>query len=341
MSQEERLMILQMVSEKKISVEEATELLRAIEPGKKEQTTAGSGTEDVCQPGRSASFGSGLGSFIEDIVERVTSAVSEAVEPRFEFPSELTGEFSGGEVPVKILTGNGQAELRAWDEPGYKAIIVVKARGANEDEARKRAEGAYTVEHGPSGFSLESTRRFMDGGDVAVNVTLMVPRSKRYKLETRTGNGRVELVDVNVIDGRVTSGNGRITCRGGQADKLFLRSGNGSIAVEADVAELEAGSGNGSVTVIPQGGRSQTLKLSTGNGSVQVDTRRLVSGVGYKVEAHTGMGSVSVDLPDLVFNRNVRSMANKHVIATSAKYEEAAARVDINARTGMGSVTIG
>lgn len=344
MSQDERLMILQMVADKKISASEAAELLRALDGAEPEaETSAGPKARFAPppppppSPPNPSSLGNGLGSFIEEIVERVSSAFSEVTEPRYEFPTELSGTFTGGEIPLRIFTGNGKVEIQAWDQPEYKANILVKARGANEAEARERARDAYTVKADENGFELEARRH--DFFEAVVNVTLLVPRNKRYRLETRTGNGSVTLNGLMLSEGKAISGNGRITCIGA-SDSLVVKTGNGSIELEGDNLSLEAASGNGSIRIRPAGARPQHIKVTTGNGSAKVDCSRLGPDAGYKVEAHTGMGSVSLGLPGMVYDRDVRSMGHKHVIARSTNYEQAEVPVTIIARTGLGSVSI-
>lgn len=351
MAQEERLQILQMVADKKITASEAAELLRALDAGKAPgaptqpapaaspipptpptpPNTQGQGTV-IIGPG------SGLGSLIEDIVDRVTSAFSDSFDPRYEWTEEVAGEFAYTEVPIRIMTGNGRVEVRSWDQPGYKATIRIKARGASEAEARAKAGDVYSVKADAAGFELE-TRRWEWRG-YRVDVTLMVPRDKQYRLETRTGNGHVVLEGIAMPEGNATTGNGSLTCRTVAANQLRLRSGNGTIDVEGDIAHLVADSGNGSVGIRPYGERSQSLEAHTGNGSVNISTRRLPTGVGVRVEAHTGMGGVDVNVPNLVYDRDMRAVGHKQVIARSANYDQASVRVDIRARTGMGSVSV-
>lgn len=363
MSQEERLLILQMVADQKISATEAAELLRALNDGQKapapparpvppaappappapgappapQAGPAPAGPEPVIQSS-GVSFASGLSSFIEEVVSRVTSAVSEFAEPPYEFPSEFTGLFTEAEVPVRIVTGNGAVRVQTWDQPGYKALVRVKARGTSEADARNRAQDAFTVSADERGFHLE-TRRY-DWQNMAVHVTLLVPGDRLYKVEVKTGNGDVELTDLPVAEGRVSTGNGKVVSRGGQQGRLDLRTGNGSLLVESDAADVEASSGNGSVTIRPVGSRSKRLRVNTGNGSVRIDTRQVPAGTGFRVDAHTAMGGVDIGLPGLVFERDVRSVGHKHVVAHSSGYEQATQRIEIKAGTGMGSIGI-
>lgn len=345
MARDERLMILQMVADKKITAAEATELLRALEAPEAQQPGGAhsaeqraEGTQGADASARTSSLGSGLGAFIEDVVERVTSVFSDVVGPSHEIPAEVTGEFTGDEIPLRVVTGNGHVEVGTWDQPGYRAKIVVKSRGSSEAEARNRACDAYILKADGAGFDLEARRS--EFGDLAVHVTLLVPLGKTYRLEVRTGNGHVALDDLHLGEGRVSTGNGRITVRGVRGEQLALRSGNGSIEIEGDLSSLEAGTGNGAITLTPTGQRAQAYKLGTGNGSIRTDSGRLGSNTALRVDAHTGMGNVNLECGQLVYEREIRSYAHKHVIAHSPNLDQADAVVTITARTGMGSITL-
>lgn len=344
-------MILQMVADKKITASEAAELLKALDapreaappqplaPVQPIGAIPPAPPAPKAPPSSATGLGSGLSAFIEEVVDRVTSVIGDFTGPRFEFPTEITGVFTADEVPLRIFTGNGHIELKGWDQPGYKAHIVVKARGSNEAEARARANEAYLVKATETGFELESNRRY-DWSDLSVHCTLYLPREKAYRLESRSGNGHIKLEDITLVDGTANSGNGRITLRGLTADRLSVRSGNGSVEIDGDILQLEAGTGNGSMKVIPVGRRSESYQLKTGNGSVTIDTGRLTREAGLYIDAHTGMGSINLGRTDLVYERDDRNVGHKHVIARSQSYESADCRIVIRANTGLGSISV-
>ncbi|HEY3366532.1 MAG TPA: DUF4097 family beta strand repeat-containing protein [Symbiobacteriaceae bacterium] len=389
MTQDERVMILQMVAEKKISVNDAVELLKAIAPADQEAPGFGeyAGSDPVAESGSpapgaapgttgtrpagtpgggpgpgarrtysspppppgpnfgsgfgagfGAGFGSGLSSFIDEVIDRASSVFGDAFGHRYEFPTELTGDFTEGEIPLRIATGNGRVDIQTWDEPGYKATVLVKARGSSEEDARNRAQDAYSVKADGTCFELEARRS--DVFDVAVHVSLLVPRDRTYRLETRTGNGHIEVINMPLRDGQITTGNGRVTCRGGRADALRLQSGNGAVEVELEVADLEAGTGNGSLEIRTGGAQPQDLRLSTGNGSIRVDTSRLPAAAGFRIEATSAMGGLDVSLPNLVYEQDNRAMGHKRVVAFSQNFGQTTTPVTIKARTGMGSISV-
>lgn len=337
-SQEERMMILQMVAEQKITAAEGAELLKALD-----QKDEGSVLEEE-EPNASrsaqqgAGLGAGIGSLLEDVVGRVSSAVTSVVGSRHQFTNSFTGTFAEEEIPLHITVGNGRVEVEAWDEPGYRADVVVRVRGSNTEEAKARARKAYTITADEHRFTLEGTRT--SPWDQVVNVTLKVPRERRYRAEICTDNGELLLTNLELAQGQLQTGNGRIACRGVQADQLVIKSGNGNVEMEGEAGELDVQTGNGSVLLRPSGERSQALRISTGNGPIRMFTSRLEPEMGLQLDACTGMGNITLSLPDLIYDRNDTSPANRHVVAKTARFDQGTPHLTLTARTGMGAITV-
>jgi len=336
-SQEERMMILQMVAEKKITPEEAAELLKALD--QKDEGPVPDDAPSAARPSQqTSSLGAGLGSLLEDVVERVSSAVTSVVGNRHQFSRSFTGTFAPGEIPLEITLGNGRVEIEAWDEPGYRADVVVRVRAADEEEAKARAARVYTATADEQGFTLEGSRWGL--WDEVVNVTLKVPRDRRYAARIRTGNGDVLVKDLEISQGKMRTSNGRMVCQGIRADELTAKSSNGSVEIEGETGDLDLETGNGSVILRPTGERAQIMRITTGNGSIKLFTSRLSPETGIQLDASTGLGSLTVSLPDLIFERNETSPVNRHVVARTKQAGLGKSLLMVTARTGMGSITV-
>jgi Toastrack DUF4097 len=144
-------------------------------------------------------------------------------------------------------------------------------------------------------------------------VTVRVPRE--LDLDIRTGDGSVSLPAVSG-NLHVYTGDGSITADGAQGT-LQLRTGDGSIRAKGIEGRLEAGTGDGHMDVR---GRFEALDLRTGDGGIVAEieegsrvsgpwslrsgdggiTLRLPEGLGAELDAHTGDGSIVVDLPVVV-----------------------------------------
>ena len=115
------------------------------------------------------------------------------------------------------------------------------------------------------------TATFVHTGDGSIEISGL-----HGEIQARTGDGSIEAHD---IEGSLQAhtGDGHITIKG-RMDVLSLETGDGSIE-----AELSSGS------TLASGWRMQT-----GDGHVTV---RLPQGINANLDAHTGDGSVKVDLP--------------------------------------------
>lgn len=358
---EERMLILQMVAEKKISATEAAELLKALDgvnassgPGPRRddfirdvERTAREAAHTIERNARQMAHDAAVaarregqvGSLMERLFEKFSFDFGDESKVSFEETSE--GAFTAEEPRLNLRTGNGKLHLFGWDEPGYKLVLQYKVRGARDEaDAKEQVRERVRVEANGEGITLDG----QDGGfrdkGIGISVELWLPRTHRYLLEGRTGNGSLRLEGLSLTDGQLTSGNGSIRIEGVSASHLKTTTGNGSINVEADLTEFSGQTGNGSLKVRPTGERAQQISVSTGNGSARIDLSGLPQTAGYHLEATTGMGSINLHVNDLVLEQNIRTIGHKHMVGRSRNYEDAANRVEIKATTGMGSITI-
>lgn len=361
LSQNDRLLILQMVAEKKISADEAYELILALdasEPAAPSNTPIPKRTDSSIPPippmppippvppirplapeRMGSTFGfSGLGGLIEGLVDRVTSGLSDSLGPRHEFTTELTGRFEGEVIPLQMTTGNGRIDLQTWDQPECRVVVTTKVCGCSADEAPIRAKEAYTATITPGGFTFKTADESLS--DTAVSVQVYLPSEHRYRVDARTGNGQVQVSKIFMTECKVSTGNGRIQIEDGSADKVKARTGNGSIQINAEVAHLSAESGNGSVSATPHGTSSQHLELATGNGSIKVHTTFLPVDAGKRVEAQTVMSRIQVNVANIKIEEESRGIGNRRFVGQTQGFTSAAQQVTILARTSTGSVTV-
>jgi DUF4097 and DUF4098 domain-containing protein YvlB len=376
--EEERLMILQMVAEKKITPAEGAELLRALEESAREQgeepekrsgQQAGHASharhqalaEEVRRTAREAAERVSANAqqmakdaasaaaavtrregMLGSLIDRLADAFSfEFDDNRVSFEETIEGTFTADQPRLKLATGNGKLELHGWEEPGYRIILRYRVRGASgEEEARERAKGRIRFEATGDGITLDSeTGSFIDRG-ISVSAQLWLPASHVYDLHGTTGNGSLTLESLALSEGELTSGNGSIKVEGVRASGLDVTTGNGGIRVEGDVARFTGSTGNGSLRFRPTGTGDQQAEISTGNGSATIDLSELPPSTGYRFDLSTGMGGIHCQLEDLVTEKNVKAMGHKHMVARSRNWESAATRVGIKASTGLGSVTV-
>ena len=285
---EDQSRILDMLSEGKITVDEAERLLALV------SRTAGREHESSRAPGEQ-----------RQPLERL----SVTVEPPTDAESADTRDdtFEVGSSPKLVVNNfNGRITVVA----GTQDAIRVQARLKNASQVDYRASqngDTVTVEAKRKGKTSLFGFLGQNGG---AEISVTAPPSTNVELESsnsrielrgiegsgtlRTSNGRIVMEDVRGVLDAATS-NSRIELKGMEGSGT-LRTSNGRIVIENARGDFNASTSNGSVSFrgeLTPGGKNQ---LRTSNGSVSV---RLEGTPSLKVDASTSNGSIASRLPVL------------------------------------------
>ena len=283
---EERLLILTMLQEGKITAEEAAELLEALSrnpEGRKEKT---------------------MSERVAEVVERVEQA-REQVEEKLEAArrrleearaksgrtgddvlrglEEVVGNVERGlsrvftELPETI--GRWIGQFRLWPEQTVKQVYEGEfPAGLSEVEVSLvTRNGAIRVEAGDgpgyrvevnnhvrvddadlaAELAAEATRwevtdrgfRLVAGDrpDVEASIRVVLPRGKSYRLECQTADGSVRCLDLQLSKARLTTADGSIRLQGVQVAELEARTAAGSIRFSGAVDRARCSTADGSI----------------------------------------------------------------------------------------------
>ncbi|MGE5574341.1 MAG: DUF4097 family beta strand repeat-containing protein [Bacteroidota bacterium] len=276
-----------------------------------------------------------------DWVEAFTEPFLSVLAPGVRVERAFEGTFDAQleKVNVDATTSNGGITIEPWDGPGFRVEVRARVRGAASDPGvtRARLEEAIEYEATPDRLRIDcSGENVVSGAALAIQL----PRGFRYDLDLETSNGKVEIgaLDCGTID--VKTSNGRITLDGASVVTAELETANGRIQCRGPAKRLVAETSNGSILVAPARPTGDAVyELETSNGSIEVQLAT-AEDVGYSVEAETSHGGIHVDLPNLTYEVNTRSMGHKEIVASTAGYETNADRLRIKAETSNGSITI-
>jgi DUF4097 and DUF4098 domain-containing protein YvlB len=321
----EQSSILDMLSEGKITADEAERLLAVLVRPATNRATADS------------TIGAG-----RHEVERVTVRVQPdrtAVRD-----GSRDDSFAVGQSPTLVVTShNGRVVVRA----GAENTIRVRAKLKNPSRVDYQAgqEGdAVTVYARQKGKS-SLIDLFGQGGRADIEVT--APKST--EVEIKSANGRLELHGIeasgtlHTSNGRIVVGgakgeydaetsNGRIELRAVEGSGA-LRTSNGKITMDSVKGEFSAATSNGSISFegeMTPGGKN---RLTTTNGSVTVKLRGTPS---LEVDASASMGKVSSALPAL--RRSAQD--ERGLRGTSLRGTIGDGEAELLVRTTNGSVSI-
>jgi hypothetical protein len=199
----------------------------------------------------------------------------------------------------KRFTVSGKPEVRI--DAGAAAVIV-RAGAASVIEAlvtthgwRIGADGVQITERQTGNrveIGIRTPDRHWDIGPRSVRLELTVP--PELSLDVRTEDGGVSVRGLKG-DFRLVTGDGGIEAEALDGT-LGAHTGDGGIRVRGRFDALDLRTGDGAVTAAIERGSKMTAPWSvhTGDGSV---TLRVFEGFAADIDAQTGDGSISVNLP--------------------------------------------
>lgn len=343
MSREERMAILQMVQEGKITAEEGVNLIKAIETaeqpelGAESSQPAPTGEEPAGEPRRDPIFTEGKGIVSDDLLKRLTGELLGLFGPSHRVEEDIEGEFaSDGPVKIDFSTSNGHIEVRPWDGPGFKLHLIKSVKSGSDRSAEEAARELAQIDNVPG----ELTVRMRSGLSMfaGLSIEALLPRDRVAELNLRSSNGRIEVSDIDCPACTIVTSNGRIVAEGVSAKTAKLRTSNGSITASGLTGSVEAGSSNGGISLTLADCEGE-ISLHTSNGSIRCHVPD--DGVtGYDIEARTMLGSITADVPNLEIVSQEKSFGQNHLRARSADLASRQRQVKVTANTSNGSIGI-
>ncbi len=274
-------------------------------------------------------------------IESFTEPFLGAFAPGFRVKKVLEGAFDEQlkSIDIEATTSNGSITIEPWDGAGFRVEVRARVRNTTGDPAvaQARLEEAIDYEATPGRLRIDCSGAKVVSG---ASLVIQLPRSFQYDLELESSNGKVEIGRLECGRVEVETSNGRISFDGQSADAAELETSNGRIQCMGAAKRLVAETSNGSIFVAPARVTGDAAyELETSNGSIEV---QLASDddVGYSIEAETSQGDIHVDLPNLVYQVNTRSVGHKEIVASTPGYDEKANRLQVKAETSNGSITI-
>ena len=372
--QEERLLVLRMLEDGKITAEEAAELLKALDSAgsEDEEEIESAGFDRTIERVEELAERAGdMGEKFAEVVQNKAHQLAEELEreqemggkrltgwlekltqsglggligllggPKYEFEDVIEGQFAtSGPITLHLTTFNGRIVIQGCEGSDYSLRLVKTIRSEDEGKAQELAQHLMEVEQRADGLWVKPSQKSMQGCQAALYLT--VPRELCYAVELNTYNGRIVMNEFEATDVVAKTANGRIEALKLKAQSMILKTANGRIEVDAACPSVEAHTSNGRITVRPRPGRSD-YRLKTYNGSIyallDVDAK-----AAYALEASTQNGKiVTGGLAGLVYSVDERKKAGrKRIAARSQNWEEQQEQVRIKAETSNGRIFFG
>ncbi len=326
---EERLLILRMLEEGKLTPEEAARLLDAL---------ADRRDRESCDERHDAfrawdGFGQHIARQVEHLVRRVASSCWG--EP-FTFEEVVEGDFRPGLDPkVRLMTANGAIRVTPGDGSGYRVVIRKEIYAADRAQAEELARRQVKVVSEGDALIVDAGRALRNTRQT-VNIEARMPADIRYAGTFLTANGSIDVEGLSFVVLRAATANGRVHLEEVKADRAVCRTANGSIEVRATMGQLKAGTVNGGlqVCVLPLREGSQA-RVSTVNGPVRMV---LPEGVRCHVEAATRAGRIRVDVPGFQSTSETAGLVGHRLEGFAGG--PGPAELEVQARTLSGSIRL-
>ena len=306
---QDRLEVLKMLAEGKISAEEAEMLLRALdeadapeeqpetedEKPRQEKDFVQEMTGMFQEVGREIEVEVGnaiksvkrsdIGKIVDDVVDQVRSSVSEAVgsvSDVVDVADEEVDEKRRGKQQLDVFKGTGIARIDAQAANGQITLA-----GSDRDEVIVRAWKEVRGRRGvASEFAEQVEVRAEQIGDELRIFTEHPPPPRGVNLSVRYAIETPRETDVNL-----RTGNSRIEI-GGISGAIDATTANGIINLEGDTGPIRARATNGTIRA-EIGLLVNDAEFSTTNGTIAVEVHRCNG----SVAALTSNGTINLTLP--------------------------------------------
>lgn len=326
----ERMKILQMLSDSKITPEQAESLLNAVEHGEPKR-----GFRVLDKPALNDL--KSIGTQISATITQSLSEAKRALEGQLDVFSlssasvSVTHELT---LPLNIQrltvqTTNGAIQVTRWNEPYVRIHIRARAKTNNMSDAKRALTAALQIEEVEDKYQLTLVHgdRDHDSGAQIVGAHLDIYVPKLFKeLFLRSQNGKLYADGAVCDDLHLETSNGTITLYRSTADRVHLHAENGSIELIECLSE-----------------RTRHLHAQTKNGSIAIE--RLPDNVKLHGRAQTSLGRIQVTDPriNVSFNDDVkRGVARLESVesAESAATGQASNETSVHLETRNGSIRI-
>lgn len=328
---EEQKMILGMLSEGKITVEEAQRLLENLGSQPPREETR----RDSTEPPRS---------IVENIVETLRSGLSNinfdfSDYSRIVLEENHSGSFSSREVELVLDVRNGSVRVEPSEDTDFHLEVIKRVKAGTREQAERMVSGYKFAEHDGRRLKAGDTECRDLRNRVSVSLRLRLPAGHVYTGSITSKNGAVEVNGIDVENIKFSTVNGGIKAAGVTGQRMLAGTVNGSVNLEGCLEQVEAWTTNGSINLLDMAEDSK-ISLKTVNGRIQV---RLPSrnDIAFHLDARARAGNVRVEHEGLSGQFSTqRQGAGRVIHGSTPNWENARHKISMYLSTVNGSIGI-
>lgn len=361
---EEKVLILRMLSEGKITVDEAEKLLSAIgisegtdlppaaevPPLKSDSTLKSDASIKI--EALSNNLADAASKFADRMVQFVGGIYEKATD-RYKYTNTfvLTPEnlrffnFSSNNCSLKVRRSE-TSEIRMKldissfvDISSFDGIVETNGTGDRFSVRVKFPMNCW------GSAELELPERLEEVDLRGSNGKIEISGYQCGILKASSSNAKLEFVDVTAGEIEALTDNAKITFENVKGDYAVLRSSNGKIEMDCcEIIHVNGKTSNGTIKVpcaIIKNNGNYDFVFETSNGGIQVNFNELFNH-GFSTDLTTSNGKVNVELDALRYNSSKATLGAFHPIQLrSDNYDTAPAKINIRAKTSNGPISIG
>lgn len=323
-------MILDMLSQGKVSVEEAQRLLESV--------------GEVRRGAQEPQGESEPKSIMNDIVETIRTGLSNinlsfGDSGRIVLEEQHSGRFTEKAGELELDVRNGSIRIESWDQDEYRLDIIKKVRAGTREQAEAMLSSCRFADFDGRKLRAGDQECRGLGNRVNVSLRLMLPRNHIFRGKVDSRNGSVEIGRIDMTGFEVKTMNGSVRLNKISGDEIVTRTVNGSLHIEGGLGKVEARTTNGSITLVNMAEDSDA-HLETVNGRITV-LLPARNNIGVSLSARTTSGSVGLDYSNLATTLDSRRVSGgRSVEAKSVNWINAQHKIELRLRSVNGSIKI-
>ena len=300
--QEERLRILKMVEDGKLTVEEALLLLEGLDQSNK----AAKDKQDDLFPELSTvkfeeakkedplnyKFHSAKDKIIDFVDQAYKKIKDFDLDFNFGKSIDISHIFEQGNVDLKevdIDLANGMVKVIPWEQKTVRIDCQAKVyRAETQDEARRKFlnEVVFMIDNQKLRFSTQ--QKWMK-----IDAAIYIPQTDYENIKIRMFNGSIESEHVTAASYKAKTANGKIALQNMKGKYVEAETANGQISVQRSmIDEFEAETLNGAITL---DGEYRKVDLQSFNGDIFC---AFTGGVCEFIDAKAATGGIELQIPN-------------------------------------------
>ncbi len=377
---EEKILILKMLSEGKISAEEAERLLAAL------------GNDNSSNNGPNSRFDSKMKDFdvkmkdfggrinerfnaknraemnqkIENITGDITGAATKFADRMAQFVGGIvekatsnykysnTFDFSAPDLKKFFITANNcKFKITKTDSPDIKLSLEINSflELNNFDgivESKQDANSFYIKVKLPSsswGVAELFIPEKLEEADIrSSNGQIFFTDYNVGILKLITSNAKINLSEVTAAEIEAFTDNAKVELENVKSDYCVVRSSNGKVDIDrCQIINLNIKTSNGKIDIpslLVSNEANYEYAFETSNGSVSVNFNEVLPH-GFMVDATTTNGKIDVNLDSLKFTSSKSTtFGSTPVKLFSENYDQSSAKINIKVKTSNGAISV-